>query len=175
MQSGSVPSAFPAVSYFNVMIIRNFNTVNTLNMVELRYSQTWHVSIIFWSPSWLVSIPWWGEDRWVSPYQPKPRWSWVIRQKNQPHQSAVKTEQLCQAWWRQKVSFMYTHNLCTHSTHIWRNAKLRVTKPTNTEFKTLVWDNNFHNKANTTHLRWNFITATAANNFQLTTHVLTSK
>jgi len=31
---------FSSSFLFNVVIIRHFNTVNTLNMVELRYSQT---------------------------------------------------------------------------------------------------------------------------------------
>ena len=62
-----------------------------------------------------------------------------MKMTKQPHQSVVKTEQLCracsltcktltssvwesglqdyQAWWRWKVSFMYAHNMCPHSTH----------------------------------------------------------
>ena len=35
---------------FNVVIIHHFNTVNTLDMVESGYLQTWHVSIMQWSP-----------------------------------------------------------------------------------------------------------------------------
>ena len=61
---------------FNIMIIRNFNTVNTLNIIESGYSQTWRVPItlqIRWNPGIIYTIvptgpfPWWDKDRWVSP------------------------------------------------------------------------------------------------------------
>ena len=50
---------FSSSFLFNVLIIRHFNTVNTLDMVESRYSLTQHVSIIRWSLGiicWLWSI-----------------------------------------------------------------------------------------------------------------------
>ena len=39
-------------------------------------------------------------------------YSWIQALFVQLDQSAVKTEQLCRAWWRQKVSFVYAHNVC---------------------------------------------------------------
>ena len=42
----------------------------------------------------------------------------------QPLQSAMKTEQLCRAWWRSKVSFVYAQNVYPCSTPTWRTAKL---------------------------------------------------
>ena len=66
-----------------------------------------------------------GEDR-----------RWVSRQEKL-HQSAVKTEQLCQAWWRRKVSFVYAHN----ATPTLEGLQSWVTKPTNTEYTPLTWEN----------------------------------
>ena len=65
---------FSSSFLFNIVIVRHFITVNTLDMVESGCSRTWRMSIILWirwSPGIIctivptVSIPRWGEDRWV--------------------------------------------------------------------------------------------------------------
>jgi len=56
----------------------------------------------------------------------------------QPYKSAVKTEQLCQAWWRWKVRFMH---MCLRSTptYTWRTAK--PSDQTHTKYTTITWEN----------------------------------
>ena len=84
-----------------------------------------------------------GRDRWVSLYYPKPRWGLVkIEGKFNDKTTTpecIEDRTLCwacsltgqtlspsawesslrdyRAWWRWKVSFMYAHNMCPHSTH----------------------------------------------------------
>ena len=81
-----------------------------------------------------------------------------------------QTEQLCWAWWRQKVSFLYAH-VCPRSTHIWRTAKL-----SDKTHKHWIHPHYFFyypsieqlSHTNPTPPTLDRITATAANNFQLT-------
>ena len=70
--------------------------------------------------------------------------------------------------WRQKVSLMNANSVCPHSTytHIWRTAKL--SNQTHKHWMQNPSIRQLSQQANTTHFRWNCITATAANNFQLT-------
>ena len=54
-----------------------------------------------------------------------------------PHQSTVKIEQLCQAWWRWEVSYVYT----TLHTQFKKKLQSWLTKPTNTEYTPITWEN----------------------------------
>ena len=119
-------------------------------MVGSRYSWTWRVSIIWWSPGIICTIvvtgqyPGRGDVRWVSPYiNQKPWWVWWKQKVNfmteQPYQG-MKTEQLCREWWRRKVSFVYAHVSMLH-THTFEGLQSWVTKPTNTQFIPITREN----------------------------------
>ena len=60
------------------------------------------------------SIPWWGEQWNQVGYSILAKAKTWSGEDRQPHQSTVKTEQLCRAWWRPKVSFVgpewHTHH-----------------------------------------------------------------
>ena len=58
----------------------------------------------------------------------------------QQNHTRVSEDRMWWAWWRQKVSFMYAHNVCPHSTHAFERLQSRVTKPTNTEYTPLTWE-----------------------------------
>ena len=58
----------------------------------------------------------------------------------QQNHTRVSEDRMWRAWWRQKVSFMYAHNVCPHSTHAFERLQSRVTKPTNIEYTALTWE-----------------------------------
>ena len=91
------------------MIIRHFNTVNTLDTVESGYSQTCCVSILQWSLGIIFTImP-------TDPYKPKPRWG------------VVKIEQL----WAEceDGKWVLCIHTCPRSTHTFENCKAEWQNP----------------------------------------------
>ena len=98
--------------------------------VERVFADLWCMFVLRWSPGIICTIvptcPYLGgvnnAIRWVTPYLlTKAKMGsgeekrWVLR-NNHLTRVRVKTEQLCQAWWRRKVSFVspewHTHWVC---------------------------------------------------------------
>ena len=117
--------------------------VKILDMLESRYSWTWCVSVVWELFVQLCQLVWVKKGELVHTNWSQDGIWWkqkVSFTTKQPHQSVVKTEQLCQAcsltgqtltpsmwvsglwdyrvWWRWKVSFMYAHNVSTFHAHI---------------------------------------------------------
>ena len=142
---------FSSSFLFNVLMIRHFIMVNTLDMVESGCSRTWHMSIIQCNSDTVESGYYLHQCADWSLYPGGVKTSELVytRQSQEgpgegrrylalwQNHARVQWRKKCQ---RQKVSFLYAH-VCPCSTHTF-SEKLQswVSKPTNTEYTPISWE-----------------------------------